>query len=143
MVLKLPVFASGDPDQSARPRTLANTYIIRLQIQCLQDIFEEQRSLSDCAIVHGGLGLRYISQREKTDLLTCECSNQHAHAHIHAQWRNFTSLSIRHAPSEASDQTARMRSLIWVFAGHTRPKVRLLTLGLKCLFYLFIFFLYV
>ena len=42
-------------------------------------------------------------------------------------WRNFASLAIQNAPSEDSDQTARMRSLIWIFAGRTSPKVRFLT----------------
>ena len=57
---------------------------------------------------------------------------------IHAVWlesslsarRNFASLAIRNAPSEDSDQTARMRRLIWIFAGRTHPKVRFLTFGL-------------
>ena len=34
---------------------------------------------------------------------------------------------------EDSDQTARMRRLIWIFAGRTFPKVRFLTLQLKCI----------
>ena len=33
-------------------------------------------------------------------------------------WRNFSSLAIQIAPNEDSDQTARMRSLIWIFTGH-------------------------
>ena len=36
-----------------------------------------------------------------------------------------------HADNEGSDQTARMRRLIWVFVGRTRPKVRFLTLRSK------------
>ena len=47
-------------------------------------------------------------------------------------WRNFASLAIQNALSEDSDQTARMRRLIWIFAGHTCPKVRFLTLRLIC-----------
>ena len=43
-------------------------------------------------------------------------------------WRNFASLAIQNAPSEDSDQTARMRRLIWIFAGRTCPTVRFLTL---------------
>ena len=35
--------------------------------------------------------------------------------------------AIRKAPSEDSDQTARMRRLIWIFAWCTCPKVRFLT----------------
>ena len=42
-------------------------------------------------------------------------------------WRNFASLAIQNAPSEDSDQTARMCRLIWIFAGRTCPKVRFLT----------------
>ena len=44
--------------------------------------------------------------------------------------RNFASLAIQNAPSEDSDQTARMRRLIWIFAGRTCPKVRFLMLQL-------------
>ena len=43
-------------------------------------------------------------------------------------WRNVTALSIQNAPSGDSDQTARRRRLIWIFAGRTCPKVRFLTL---------------
>ena len=38
-------------------------------------------------------------------------------------WRNLASLAVQNAPSEDSDQTARMRRLIWIFAGRTCPKV--------------------
>ena len=31
-------------------------------------------------------------------------------------WRNFASMAIHNPPSEDSDQIARMRSLIWIFA---------------------------
>ena len=44
--------------------------------------------------------------------------------------RNFASLTIRNAPSEDSDQTARMRRLIWIFAGCTCTKVCFLTFRL-------------
>ena len=37
-----------------------------------------------------------------------------------------------HAISEYSDQTARMRSLIWVFAGRTRFNVGFVVLWLIC-----------
>ena len=43
-------------------------------------------------------------------------------------WRNFAYLAIQNAPSEDSDQTARMRRLIWIFAWRTCPKVHFLTL---------------
>ena len=39
-------------------------------------------------------------------------------------------LAIQNPPSEESDQTARMRSLIWIFAGRTYLKVRCRTLRL-------------
>ena len=42
-------------------------------------------------------------------------------------WRNFASLAIQNAPSEDSDQTARMRRLIGFFAERTCPTVRFLT----------------
>ena len=38
-------------------------------------------------------------------------------------WRNFASLTIFIAPSEDSDQTARSRILIWIFAGRPCTKV--------------------
>ena len=46
-------------------------------------------------------------------------------------WRNLAPLAIQNAPSEDSDQTARMRGLIWIFAGRTCLKVRFLTLLFK------------
>ena len=51
-------------------------------------------------------------------------------------WRNFASLTNKNKPSEDSDQTARMRRLIWIFARHTCPKVLFLTLRHKCQSYL-------
>ena len=45
-------------------------------------------------------------------------------------WKNVAGLAIQNAPSEDSDQTARMRKLIWIFAGRTDPTVRFLTLRL-------------
>ena len=45
--------------------------------------------------------------------------------------KNFASLVIQNVPSEDSDQTARMRSLIWIFAGLSCPKVRFLTFRIK------------
>ena len=47
-----------------------------------------------------------------------------------AAWRNFASLTIQNEPSKDSGQTARMRTLIWLFAGRTCTKVRFLTLWL-------------
>ena len=42
----------------------------------------------------------------------------------------LASLTIHNVPSEDSVQTARMRSLIWIYAGRKCPKVRFLTLRL-------------
>ena len=39
-------------------------------------------------------------------------------------------LAIQNVPSEDSDQTARMRRLIWIFAGRTCTKIFFLTLWL-------------
>ena len=39
----------------------------------------------------------------------------------------------KNEPCEESDQTARMRRLIWIFTRHTCPKVRFLTLRLHLL----------
>ena len=44
---------------------------------------------------------------------------------------DFAPLAIQNALGEDSDQTARMRSLIWIFAERICPKVRFLTLRLK------------
>ena len=38
-------------------------------------------------------------------------------------WKNFAPLAIQNEHSEDSDQTARMRRLIWIFVGRTCPKV--------------------
>ena len=45
-------------------------------------------------------------------------------------WRNFASLAIQNASSDDSDQTARMRSLICIFAGRICPKVSFLKMWL-------------
>ena len=49
-----------------------------------------------------------------------------------AAWRNFESLAIQKSPREDSDQTARMRRLIWIFAGRTCSQVRFLASWLIC-----------
>ena len=46
-------------------------------------------------------------------------------------WRNVAFLVIQKAPSEDSGQTARMRRLIWIFAGRTFPKLSFLRVILK------------
>ena len=38
-------------------------------------------------------------------------------------WRKIASLAIQNAPSDDSDQTVRMRRLIWIFAGQICKKV--------------------
>ena len=48
-------------------------------------------------------------------------------------WSNFASLAIQNAPSEDSDQTAQMRSLIWIFAGRICREI----LFVRCGSYLF------
>ena len=50
------------------------------------------------------------------------------HISLLSAWRKFACLAIQNAFSEDSDQTARMRRLIWIFAGRICPKVRFLTL---------------
>ena len=45
-------------------------------------------------------------------------------------WRNFTSSAIQKALSEESDQSARMRRLIWILAGRICSTVLLLALRL-------------
>ena len=44
--------------------------------------------------------------------------------------RNFASLAIQNAPSKDSNQTARTRRRIWIFAGRTCLNIRFLTLRL-------------
>ena len=46
--------------------------------------------------------------------------------------RNAASLGIQNASSEDSDQTARMRRLIWIFAGRTYREVCFVPLRLIC-----------
>ena len=51
-----------------------------------------------------------------------------------SKWCSNSSLTIKNikATSKGSDQTARMRRLIWVFAGHTYHNVGNLMHWLKC-----------
>ena len=47
-------------------------------------------------------------------------------------WKSYASLAFQDIyASEDSDQTTRMRRLIWIFAGCTCPKIRFLTLRIK------------
>ena len=46
-------------------------------------------------------------------------------------WKTIASLTIQNSPSEDSNQTARMRRLIGIFAGRTGSKVRFLTLRIR------------
>ena len=69
-------------------------------------------------------------QHEKAYLLPC-VPNSFKLACISVQsdqsslftWRNFASLDIQNVPSEDSDQTAQMQSLIRIFPGQTCLKV--------------------
>ena len=47
-------------------------------------------------------------------------------------WKKLWIFGYQTAPSEDSDQTARMRRLIWIFVGHTCQKGRFLILRLIC-----------
>ena len=44
--------------------------------------------------------------------------------------KKLSSFAFQNAHSEDSDQTARMRRLMWIFSGRTCPKLRFLTLRL-------------
>ena len=46
-------------------------------------------------------------------------------------WESLLGAKFLHADNEDSDQTARMRRLIWVFVGRIYQKVRFITLRLK------------
>ena len=46
-------------------------------------------------------------------------------------WRNIASLAIQNEHSEDSEKIARMRRLIWIFAGCACSKVCFLSLRLK------------
>ena len=69
-------------------------------------------------------------QRRKISLHSCTVWSESSLP----SWRNLASLAFQTAPKEDSDQTARMRRLIWIFAGYRCLKVRLLTLRLSCIF---------
>ena len=60
-------------------------------------------------------------------------TNQPAHSDQSPSCR-LKKLCIQNAPSEDSDQTARMRRLIWIFAGCTCTKVRFLMLRMKYIY---------
>ena len=78
-------------------------------------------------------------QREKTYPLTYASTKIQISLHIRAVWYesslsawwSFASLAIQNLPSEKSGQTARMRRLIWLFAGRTYPQVLFLTMQPK------------
>ena len=57
-------------------------------------------------------------------------SAQSEQSTVGAYKRNFISFAIQKAPSEDSDQIARMRRLIWIFAERACRKVHFPTLGL-------------
>ena len=59
--------------------------------------------------------------------LKLACSSAQSHQYSVSSWRNFASLAIQIAPSEDSEQTARMRSLIRIFTVRSCQKVHFLT----------------
>ena len=73
-----------------------------------------------------------LNLRKRTFCAHNEDSNQPAHARSLimesslSAWRNFVSLDIQKALREDSDQPARMRRLIWIFAERTHPTVHFL-----------------
>ena len=79
--------------------------------------------------------LQYVSQRQKKDFQTRapkKDSSQPVHPHtlirvFAVRIKTPCILDYQTAPNEDSDQTAQMRSLIWIFVGRTWPKARLLT----------------
>ena len=81
---------------------------------------------------------------EKAYLLTCSPNEDLTKFNLRSlvrvfavRMKNFASFAIQNAPSENSDQTARMRRLVWIFAGRTWPEVRFLTLQFESLSLLF------
>ena len=86
------------------------------------------------------LATLYESQHEKMYLLICAqrrlnsvCASAQSHHNLRCPHEETIALVIQNAPSEDSDQTARMRRLIRIFTGRTCPKVRFLTLRLICI----------
>ena len=78
----------------------------------------------------------YEPECEKTYLQTCafiEDSDQPCIRSLCCPHGETDSQHVQNAPSKDSDQTAHLRSLIWIFAGCTCLKVRLLMLQLVCL----------
>ena len=63
--------------------------------------------------------LRYVSlSKPQFNLSICAFRSQYSLS----TWKNFTSLAIHNAPNEDSDQIARIRMMIQIFAGRTCPK---------------------
>ena len=71
--------------------------------------------------------LRHV--RAKIHKSTCESSVKSESSF--STRRKLAFLAIQNAPWEDSDQTARMRSLIWIFAGRSCQKVRFLMMPLE------------
>ena len=107
--------------------------------------------------VRHGFTFSYLGQETKTLVFGRECSLKNLivgkrifwhmlrtktqiSLRIRAGWsesscpheKNFSSLALQLWHSEDSDQTARMRRLIWIFAGRTCSKLRFQTLRLVC-----------
>ena len=62
--------------------------------------------------------------------LKSACASAQSDKSSFSAWRNVACMAIQNAPREDSDQTARMRRLIWIFSGCTCPKVLFQTLSL-------------
>ena len=94
---------------------ILNTRSTMTFFQCICDVFTYLLSTTNLS--------SYEPQREKTYLLICahnEYSNQSVHPSMFVvRMTKRHTLGYQKLTSEDSDQTARMRSLIWIFAGHT------------------------
>ena len=77
-------------------------------------------------------------KRQETYLLTCApnedlksaCASAQFDQSLRVRMKKLCILGIQNAPSEYSDQTARMCKLIRIFAKRRGPRVRFLTLRL-------------
>ena len=63
--------------------------------------------------------------------LKSACASAQSDQSFLSVWRHFASLPIQNAHSEYSDETARMRRLIWNFAGRTISTIHFRTLALE------------
>ena len=104
--------------------------VLFLPIRLILLSFHNQLDVAIITVSSLGIMSVKISEpdREKTYShlsMTKENSNQPAYSHSLIRecslstWRQVASLLLQNAHSEDSDQTARMRRLIWIFAGRT------------------------